>query len=153
MGALEGKKIGDKVEIDGDTFMIAHPPGDDICLGCYFDDGYSKLACNGCESIQCIFTKIEENPTSEQVRACTAKGETPHKKPKSAIKSALDKQEGGDHYKVSVQPIEYILANNLGFCEGNVVKYITRWKNKNGVEDLKKVIHYVEYLIEQEESK
>ena len=65
--------------------------------------------------------------------------------------SALEKQTGGNHYKkCSIQPIEYIHANNLPFIEGNVVKYITRWRDKNGVEDLKKVIHYVELLIELE---
>ena len=65
--------------------------------------------------------------------------------------SALDKQDGGGHYRnCSIQPIEYIHANNLPFIEGNIVKYITRWRDKNGIEDLKKVIHYVELLIELE---
>lgn len=63
--------------------------------------------------------------------------------------SALDVQEGGDHYrKLKIQPIEYIYANNLGFCEGNIVKYITRWRDKGGVQDLDKVQHYVELLKE-----
>ena len=63
--------------------------------------------------------------------------------------SSLDTQIGGDHYKeLSIQPIEYILANKLGFCEGNVVKYITRYKSKNGLEDLKKAKHYIDMLIE-----
>ena len=65
--------------------------------------------------------------------------------------SALDKQVGGSHYKdMAIQPVEYIHKNGLGFCEGNVVKYITRWKTKNGIEDLKKVIHYAELLIQME---
>ena len=65
--------------------------------------------------------------------------------------SALDKQVGGSHYKdMAIQPIEYIHKNGLGFCEGNIVKYITRWKTKNGIEDLKKVIHYAELLIQME---
>lgn len=65
--------------------------------------------------------------------------------------SALDKQVGGSHYKnMTIQPIEYIYKNGLGFCEGNIVKYITRWKTKNGIEDLKKVIHYAELLIQME---
>ena len=68
--------------------------------------------------------------------------------------SALDKQVGGSHYKdMAIQPIEYIHKNGLGFCEGNVVKYITRWKTKNGIEDLKKVIHYAELLIQMEQEK
>lgn len=66
--------------------------------------------------------------------------------------SALERQVGGDHYtKLGMQPIEYILANNLEFVEGCVVKYITRWRDKGGVEDLKKVQHYVQYLIDREE--
>lgn len=52
-------------------------------------------------------------------------------------------QEGGGHYKNrGIQPLEYTMKNNLSFCEGNVVKYISRYKSKNGVEDLAKVIHY-----------
>jgi len=68
--------------------------------------------------------------------------------------SALNKQVGGSHYRdKGIQPIIYIHANNLGFCEGNVVKYVTRWRDKNGVADLKKAIHYLELLIELEGNK
>lgn len=66
--------------------------------------------------------------------------------------TALDKQVGGLHYKgKTIQPVEYIHANGLGFCEGNVVKYITRWRNKNGIADLEKAKHYIELLIELEQ--
>lgn len=55
----------------------------------------------------------------------------------------LDVQEGGSHYKDrGIQPVEYTEANKLNFQQGNVVKYITRHKEKNGVEDLGKVVHY-----------
>ena len=55
----------------------------------------------------------------------------------------LNTQEGGGHYKNrGIQPLEYTMQNNLSFCEGNVVKYISRYKSKNGIEDLAKVIHY-----------
>jgi hypothetical protein len=64
--------------------------------------------------------------------------------------SALDIQEGGDHYKrMKIQPVQYILANNIGFAEGNVIKYVSRWRNKNGIEDLKKARHFLDILIEQ----
>lgn len=64
---------------------------------------------------------------------------------------ALNKQEGGNHYKdKGIQPIVYIHANNMGFCDGNVVKYITRYKEKNGKQDLEKAKHYIELLIELE---
>ena len=65
--------------------------------------------------------------------------------------AATDKQVGGSHYQLPIQPIEYILANGLGYCEANVVKYVSRWRNKGGIQDLKKAIHYLEMLIEQEE--
>lgn len=62
--------------------------------------------------------------------------------------SVLDIQEGGNHYKIcGIQPVEYIHANNLGYFEGNVVKYVTRHKDKNGVEDIKKAIHYCQLIL------
>lgn len=65
--------------------------------------------------------------------------------------SALDKQVSGNHYKdKGIQPIVYIHANNLGFCEGNVIKYVTRHKDKNGAADIRKAIHYLELLLELE---
>lgn len=64
---------------------------------------------------------------------------------------ASDVQEGGGHYKkYKIQPTEFIFHNNLGFIEGNVIKYIMRYKDKNGIEDLKKAKHYVDLLIEYE---
>ena len=70
---------------------------------------------------------------------------------KDSTGSAMQKQVGGGHYKdLKIQPIEYILENNLGYCEANVVKYITRWRSKNGVEDLRKAKHYIDFLIERE---
>lgn len=60
----------------------------------------------------------------------------------------LAKQIGGSHYKtMRIQPIEFIQQNNLGFCEGNIVKYVCRYAAKNGPEDLKKVIHYAQLLL------
>ena len=65
--------------------------------------------------------------------------------------SALNNQVGGSHYKNNkIQPVEYIYANNLGYCEGAVIKYISRWRNKNGIEDLNKAIHFIQLLIELE---
>lgn len=55
---------------------------------------------------------------------------------------------GGTHYKGAIQPIEFILANNIGFIEGTVIKYLYRWKDKGGVEDLEKAKHYIDLLIE-----
>ena len=69
----------------------------------------------------------------------------------SATKSALDVQVAGNHYKdLAIQPVEYIHANNIGYFEGNVIKYVSRWKAKNGIKDLEKAKHYIELLIELE---
>jgi hypothetical protein len=76
-------------------------------------------------------------------RVCKAEG--------TITLSALDKQVSGVHYKdKGIQPIVYIHANDLGFCEGNVIKYVTRHKEKNGAADIKKAIHYLELLLELE---
>ena len=63
--------------------------------------------------------------------------------------SALDIQIGGSHYRnKGIQPIELIVALNLNFIEGNIVKYITRYKEKNGVQDIMKCVHYSQLAIE-----
>jgi hypothetical protein len=65
--------------------------------------------------------------------------------------SALDVQVGGGHYKdMAIQPIEFTHKNKLNFCQGNIIKYATRYKAKNGKEDLEKVKHYADLLIELE---
>ena len=65
--------------------------------------------------------------------------------------SALDIQEGGNHYKTKpIQPVEYCMANSIGFMEGSVIKYVTRWRDKGGIEDLKKARHFLDMLIEWE---
>lgn len=61
------------------------------------------------------------------------------------------KQVGGDHYDLPIQPIEYILANDLGFVEGNIIKYVTRYKRKNGMQDLFKAKHYLDILIKNQD--
>ena len=68
--------------------------------------------------------------------------------------SELSKQVGGDHYsKLAIQPVEYINANKLTYLQGNVIKYVTRYKDKNGIEDLEKAKHYIDMLIELEGKK
>jgi len=64
------------------------------------------------------------------------------------------KQVGGNHYKnYKIQPVEFIIKNNIGFVEGNIIKYILRFKEKGGVQDLKKVKHYIELLIDSTKSR
>ena len=68
--------------------------------------------------------------------------------------SALDIQIGGSHYKdFAIQPVEFIHRNNIPFIEGNCIKYLCRWRAKNGVADLEKVKHYIDLLIEMESRK
>ena len=63
--------------------------------------------------------------------------------------SAWQKQEGGSHYKnLKIQPMQYALENKLDYAQANVVKYVTRHKEKNGKEDLLKAIHNLELMIE-----
>jgi hypothetical protein len=62
---------------------------------------------------------------------------------------ANDVQVAGTHYKSkSIQPWDYIVANNLGYLEGNIVKYVSRWRDKGGLDDLRKARHYLDKLIE-----
>jgi hypothetical protein len=63
--------------------------------------------------------------------------------------NANDVQVAGTHYKdKSIQPWDYIVANKLGYLEGNIVKYVSRWKDKGGIDDLRKARHYLDKLIE-----
>ena len=65
--------------------------------------------------------------------------------------SALATQVAGNHYKkFSIQPIEYIHANGIPFIEGSIIKYVTRWRDKNGIQDLEKARHFIDLLIELE---
>lgn len=65
--------------------------------------------------------------------------------------SALDVQEGGDHYKkLKIQPMEYSMANSLDACQHTIIKYVTRFRDKGGIEDLRKAKHCIDMLIEFE---
>ena len=65
--------------------------------------------------------------------------------------SALDEQVGGEHYKnLAIQPVEFIHTNGIGYVEGCVIKYVTGWRSKGGLDDLLKARHYLDVLIELE---
>ena len=75
--------------------------------------------------------------------------DTPTTEEDEAFNAINDKQVGGDHYKSkSIQPWDFIASNNLGYLEGNIVKYVSRWKDKGGIQDLEKALHYLQKLIE-----
>ena len=64
---------------------------------------------------------------------------------------ATDKQIAGSHYKeLTIQPVEFCQKNELNYCESAIIKYVCRHRNKNGAEDIQKVIHYAELLLELE---
>jgi hypothetical protein len=65
--------------------------------------------------------------------------------------SSLNNQISGNHYKsFAIQPVEFIHKNQIPYIEGNVIKYVVRWKEKGGIADLEKAKHYIEMLIEME---
>ena len=67
--------------------------------------------------------------------------------------SVKDKQVGGSHYQLAIQPIDFIVKNNIPFREANVIKYITRHREKNGRQDIEKAIHYLEMILEDYDGK
>lgn len=70
------------------------------------------------------------------------------------MKKALETQEGGDHYtKLKIQPMEYSMANGLDACQHTIVKYVTRFRDKGGKEDLLKARHTIDLLIQMEYEK
>lgn len=63
--------------------------------------------------------------------------------------SAFSAQVGGSHYKdMAIQPLEYIMANGIPFAEGNVIKYLSRWRKKNGLQDLEKGLDMMTKIVE-----
>lgn len=86
---------------------------------------------------------------SDRLNINSETGIPPGKAPHEPAPSALQTQAGGSHYtQMKIQPVEYINANGLDFLQGNIVKYATRHKAKNGAEDIRKIIHYCELILE-----
>lgn len=68
--------------------------------------------------------------------------------------NTLGYQVGGDHYKrFKIQPAEYAFHNKLEFLPANIIKYVTRYPYKNGLQDLEKAAHCLEMLIQLEKTK
>jgi hypothetical protein len=67
------------------------------------------------------------------------------------MRNEKPQDHGPSHYmNNAIQPIDYVIENGLNFCEGNVIKYITRWRTKGGIDDLRKARHYIDFLIADE---
>jgi hypothetical protein len=85
---------------------------------------------------------------------CFQRGHHWKREPVGADLKALDRQEGGAHYKtMAIQPAQFIHANGIGFFEASAISYLCRWRAKGGYGDLRKAIHFIELLIELEEKK
>ena len=107
------------------------------------------MDCHGCDADSSLCDREDNHCASEGI-IWIIKKETMQEAMQEP-KSALDKQVGSNHYKLTaIQPVEYIYANNLSFCEGNVVKYITRHRNKNKEEDVRKALHYCQLILKLE---
>ena len=100
----------------------------------------NKANCSGC--LRIMYCRTLEN---QKNIGCESK--------RTEQSQATQTQVGGDHYaKMKIQPIEFILQNKLGFCEGNAIKYICRHRAKNGKQDIEKAIHYLQILLENYEN-
>lgn len=98
-----------------------------------------------------LFPEIEPPVTAEEDEAFNELSKAQKDYIKAIGTDPLDMQVGGNHYKsLAIQPIEYITKNNLGYCEANVVKYISRWRDKGGKKDLEKAKHYIDLIIQLE---
>lgn len=159
-------KIGDKVKVVGHKETVAYFGGDSSCLSEIGTEGTVDKICDELASIkgEVYYLHVEdlillENAEKEVLiekannlldradllvdKIITNAHIAEQEKIESKLYNPLVAQEGGGHYKdKGIQPLEYTMKNSLSFCEGNVVKYISRYKSKNGVEDLAKVIHY-----------
>lgn len=70
------------------------------------------------------------------------------------MRPANETQVGGSHYKDrTIQPWDFIAANGMDFFQGSIIEYVTRWRDKNGVQDLHKALHYLQKYIELQSSK
>lgn len=102
------------------------------CLDVYEDDSFRGVVVEGNSSYNLGFVYSEWN------KDAFIEYDQP----------ATSTQVGGNHYKdCKIQPTEFIHANNIPFIEGNIIKYVIRHRNKNGIEDLKKAKHYIDLLI------
>lgn len=100
-------------------------------------------------SVPGMLDALREDDTAHMPAAVSALLDHPEIAPFSKPQSALDVQIGGDHYRsMAIQPVTYIESNGLDFLAGNVVKYVSRHKNKNGSADVRKAIHYCQLILE-----
>lgn len=121
-----------KINIDGFIYKTAPETGG--CEGCAFQPDVGDMNCNRTleqSGIDCIADEIIWIKDAGN----TASG-------------TMSKQVGGTHYQKKIQPWDIIADWNLDYWRGNVIKYVLRAPEKNGVEDIQKAIHYLEYIVD-----
>ena len=143
MNALKANKfrVGDKVQVIEDNNTTAwfnvetqYILGDIVKVVSYCSDPVYLVKVEGYIGVHDNGAFKFRNKHLKLVNQCKEETQT---------YNPLIAQEGGGHYKNrGIQPLEYTMQNNLSFCEGNVVKYISRYKSKTGIQDLAKVVHY-----------
>lgn len=112
----------------------------------------SWVRCHGCYAVKncAIYDEVvsKESSPAPDGKVTTHPAGTVTELPSTRLEPDTSEQ---DHYtSCAIQPIEFIVANNMDFLEGNIIKYVARYKNKNGLEDLAKARHYLDMLIERE---
>lgn len=73
--------------------------------------------------------------------------------PNGTEETSNSKQVGGDHYRSEIQVWDFVVANGIGYLEGNAIKYLARWRKKGGLADLEKAQHYIQKIIEVEKGR
>ena len=135
-------KVGDEVEIvcldntimrfGGEDFLL--PIGSISVVNTVFED---------CNELTLEDDLFYDHDDLKLIKSVDEINTSQNESIKKTLYSPLTVQQAGDHYKKKgIQPVEYGLANNLSFPQVNVVKYITRHEDKNGLDDLAKSIHY-----------
>lgn len=99
-------------------------------------------------------TMIELNSTNKQTIMPASQNPVPKEEIELPASRTDQKQIGGQHYKkLKIQVWDYVIANDLDYFQGSIIKYVTRWRDKGGVQDLRKAMHFLEKYIEHEESR
>ena len=123
-----------------------------ICSACFGKNGHA-IGCSAVKEAKNLnpnspFTQAEYDV---MLKEHEVKKQTTLENPRFSSKSAFDTQVGGDHYKgLEIQPVEFCQRNKLHACETSIVKYISRHQLDGGAEDVQKVIHYAQLLLEME---
>jgi hypothetical protein len=147
-------QVGDKVKIT-DTHVELTIPNGTVQIISSVDDRLYGIKKPGSD-YEFSFYSTQFEPYTEESQQMTAAEyiKTIDATVPDEPKSALDVQIGGSHYKgMAIQPMEYSMKNGLDACQHTAIKYITRFREKGGIQDLEKAKHCIDLLIQFEENK